>query len=209
MSFQVKVCGLTRPEDFQFCAQAGAWTGFIFHPASPRNISPDQAAAIETGSAVRVGVFVDQNSAEVKQIMETARLNLVQLHGGQSTDFCREIGPERIIKVFWPQRYGTQAELTADLDKYAGSAAFFLLDAGTGGGGHGRPLDLKFIRGLKSPRPWLLAGGLTAEHLRSLNPVDLPGLYGFDFNSGVEEAPGLKDHQLIRAALMAAAEIKQ
>lgn len=207
MSYQVKVCGLTRPEDFHFCARSGAWTGFIFHPASPRNISPDQAAAIETGTALRVGVFVDQSRAEIKSIMESARLDLAQLHGGQEVDFCREIGPERVIKVFWPQGYGSPSELAADLERFADSAAYFLLDAGTGGGGHGRPLNLDFIRGLRPPRPWLLAGGLNAEHICSLNPADLPGLCGFDFNSGLEQAPGIKDHNLIRAAFQAVTDL--
>jgi Phosphoribosylanthranilate isomerase len=209
MSYQVKVCGLTHPEDFHYCAEAGAWTGFIFHPASPRYISPEQAAAIETGSAIRVGVFVDQGPAEVQDIMAKARLNLAQLHGGQAPDFCRSIGPERVIKVFWPQRYASPADLAADLEKYADSAAYFLLDAGAGGGGHGQPLDLDFLKNLRSPRPWLLAGGLKAENIKNINPADWPGLYGFDFNSGLEQAPGIKDHNLIRAALQAVSDLDQ
>lgn len=209
MSFQVKICGLTRPEDFKLCAEAGAWTGFIFHPASPRRLSPSQAAAMATGTAVRVGVFVDQSPAEVQSVMATAGLGLAQLHGGQDQNFCRLIGPDRVIKVFWPQRYASPAELAADMDSFADSASFFLLDAGSGGGGHGRALDLDFLRGLKSPRPWLLAGGLTAESIRKINIGDLFNLYGFDFNSGVEQAPGLKDHNLVRSAFKAVKDLTQ
>lgn len=156
-----------------------------------------------------MGVFVDQNPTEIKNIMKSARLDLAQLHGGQNADFCRAIGPERVIKVFWPQRYNSPAELAADLEKFANSATYFLLDAGTGGGGHGQPLDLEFIRGLRSPRPWLLAGGLKAETIITLNPADLPGLCGFDFNSGVEQAPGNKDHHLVLAALQAVSDLSK
>jgi len=209
MSFQVKICGLTRPEDFKLCADSGAWTGFIFHPASPRYLSPPEAAAIETGPAARVGVFVDQSPAEVQNIMATARLNLAQLHGGQDQNFCRLIGPDRIIKVFWPQRYASPPELAADLGRFADSAAFFLLDAGSGGGGHGRALNLEFLRGMKFPRPWLLAGGLSAENILTINTGDLFNLYGFDFNSGVELAPGLKDHNRVRSAVKAVKDLTQ
>ncbi|MDR0881318.1 MAG: phosphoribosylanthranilate isomerase [Candidatus Adiutrix sp.] len=204
MSCQAKICGLTRPADAAFCAQAGAWAvGFIFHPASPRQVSPAEAAGCETGPARRVGVFIQQSPAEILEIMSQARLHLAQLHGGQDQKFCRAVGPERVIKVFWPQRFTTPGDLAEELNRYEGQARFFLLDAGASGGGHGRPLDFDFLRSLTPPRPWLLAGGLTPALAAQARALRLPGLWGFDFNSGLERSPGIKDHNLVSEALAA------
>jgi len=210
--YLLKVCGLTRAEDAGMCAELGVnWLGFIFHPASPRRVEPGQAAGFETGEARRVGVFVDQSPAEVKRIMTEARLDLAQLHGGQSREFCQAVGPERVIKVFWPERCTGPEELGREMADFAQTAAFFLLDAGTAGGGHGRPLTPYLLTGLIPPRPWLLAGGLSAASVRGFTAEPsadrLPaGLIGFDFNSRVESAPGLKDRLLVAAVIEAVRE---
>jgi len=203
----VKVCGLTRAEDALMCAELGVdWLGFIFHPASPRNVEPGPVAGFETGAARRVGVFVDQSPAEVNLIMAEARLDLAQLHGNQDREFCRAVGPERVIKVFWPQRCAGPGDLAREMAGFGEAAAFFLLEAGTAGGGHGRPLDPGSWPGLAPPRPWLLAGGLAAASVRALAAEPPAGLMGFDFNSRVETAPGLKDRRLVAAAVEAVRE---
>lgn len=193
----IKICGLTRAEDAAFCAAAGAdWLGFIFHPKSPRFVTPEKAASLETGPALRVGVFVDQSPDEVKRIMAQARLDLAQLHGGQNGQFVRRVGPERVILVRWPERYQNPEQMAADLE---GDAAYLLLDAGRDGGGHGRSLGLAALGNLD--RPWILAGGLTAEKAAAIDKQTLPNLIGFDLNSGLETSPGVKDHRLVRAAI--------
>ncbi|MDR2935155.1 MAG: phosphoribosylanthranilate isomerase [Candidatus Adiutrix sp.] len=203
----LKVCGLTRAEDALMCAELGVdWLGFIFHPASPRRVEPGPVAAFETGAARRVGVFVDQSPAEVNHIMAEARLDLAQLHGDQSREFCQAVGPERVIKVFWPQRCASPEELGRGMAGFSEAAAFFLLEAGTSGGGHGRPLDLGRWTGLAPPRPWLLAGGLEAASAGTVAARPPAGLLGFDFNSRVEIAPGLKDRRLVAAAVEAVRE---
>jgi phosphoribosylanthranilate isomerase len=158
-------------------------------------------AGFETLAARRVGVFVDQSPAEVRHIMDEARLDLAQLHGGQPREFCRIVGPERVIKVFWPQR--SPGDLGREMADFGEAAAFFLFDAGQAGGGHGRPLDLDLLAGLEPPKPWLLAGGLEAASVQSLAARPPTGLMGFDFNSRVETAPGLKDRRLVAAAVKA------
>jgi phosphoribosylanthranilate isomerase len=202
--YGLKVCGLTRVEDALMGAELGAdWLGFIFHPASPRAVEPRLVAGFETGMAKRVGVFVNQSPAEVRRIMTEARLDLAQLHGGQSREFCQVVGPERVIKVFWPQRYARIYNLNREMTGFGDAAAFFLLDAGTSGGGHGRPFAPGLLTGLAPPRPWILAGGLTAASVRTFASELPAGLAGFDFNSRVETAPGLKDRRLVAAAVEA------
>ena len=201
----IKICGLTRGQDAAFCAQAGAdWLGFIFHPQSPRRVSPGAVAGFVTGPAKRVGVFVNQSPDEVLAVMETARLDLAQLHGGQDRDFIRQIGPGRVILVLWPERFESPEALAAEVAGLDPDLRTVLLDAGGSGGGHGRSLNLENLAGLS--RPWILAGGLTAEKAAAIDYQNLANLIGLDFNSGVETGPGLKDHRLVRAAIAAVRE---
>lgn len=196
----VKVCGITRQEDADDClAQEVALLGFIFHPESPRNVTVEQAAAINTGQAMRVGVFVDQPAAEVRKIMRLADLHLAQLHGGQDQDYCHSIGRSRVMRVFWPERYASREEFEAEVEAYVECSRFFLFDAGVSGGGHGRGLKLDYLAGFKTKKAWFLAGGLGPDNIREAIRVCNP--CGVDLNSGVEQSPGIKDHEKIQTTL--------
>ncbi len=196
----IKVCGLTRQEDAKACMELGVdLTGFIFHPPSPRNVDPAHAAGIETGRAVRVGVFVRQDLEETASIMQKAGLDLAQLTGDQDPEFCKALGPERVMRVFWPERYPDRASLEKDLARFEGAARYVLLDAGTSGGGHGRSLNFSGLKGLNSPAPWFLAGGLGPDNLAKAMAGCNPN--GVDLNSGVESAPGIKDAKKLAQAM--------
>jgi phosphoribosylanthranilate isomerase len=193
---RIKVCGLTRQEDIDVCRELGAdLAGFIFHPKSPRSVDPERAASLETGKLLRVGVFVRQDPKEVLAIMEACRLDLAQLHGDQDEGFCARLGPDRVIRTFWPQRYQGVWDLQQGLDRYAPCCAWFLLDAGLSGGGHGARIQAPWLRkGLRFERPWILAGGLGPESLGAGLALAPDGV---DLNSGVESAPGVKDRQAL------------
>ncbi len=202
----VKVCGMTRSSDVEALQRLGVDAlGFIFVKKSPRRVTPEQAAALPHGPNKRVGLFLEHDVEETLRIMDRAKLDLAQLHGGQGPDFCRRIGPERVIKVFWPARYATRTALEADLTAYADAAALFLFDAGTSGGGHGVAQDFSRLAGLQSPRPWLLAGGLGPDNLAGALAETDPA--GVDLNSGVEISPGVKDVEAVKRALEAAGRL--
>lgn len=195
----VKICGLTRPEDVEFCDGAGAdLLGFIFHGESPRNVSAAWAAQQRPRRALKVGVFVRQAADEIRAIADAAGLDLLQLHGGQSAELCRALGPERVIKVLWPQRYDTLQSLEDDMARFAPVCRALLLDSGTAGGGHGVSLDPGSLRGLAAVHPWYLAGGLGPHNVETVKAC---GASGFDLNSGVERLPGVKDHRKVQQAM--------
>ena len=203
----VKICGMTTADNARDCARefhgAGAdMLGFIFHPSSPRNTGPELPASLDV-PVRKVGVFVKQSADEVNATLEAGGLDLAQLHGGQDEAFCRAVGPRRVIKVFWPERYKRTQDLQADMDRFTDCAHLFLLDAGSSGGGHGRAMDFSLLAGLQSPKPWLLAGGLGPDNLRAALIVcaDLPNFAGVDLNSGLESSPGCKDPELVRRAM--------
>ena len=199
----IKFCGLTRQEDVDHAASLGAaMCGFIFHPRSPRGVTVAQAAALDSGSMLRVGVFVNQGSDEIRRIMDEARLDYAQLHGHQSVECACAIGAERVIRVLWPDRYTHRALLYNDLQRNAEACAYYLLDAGLKGGGSGHKLDWSDLASLRPAHPWLLAGGLSAANVAMAVGMCAPA--GVDFNSGVEDAPGYKNREKMAAAFMAA-----
>ncbi len=195
---KIKICGLTSLEDLKVCQELGVdMTGFIFHPASPRCVSADQVGRWPRKNELRVGVFVDFSVEQVIKVMDTAGLDLVQLHGGQDVSFCRALGRKRVIKVFWPERYGLTQDFERELARYREACTYFLFDAGRDLGGHGRRIECAWLKKAEVPLPFLLAGGLCPDNLHLAQEF---GPWGVDLNSGVEISPGRKDREkIIRA----------
>lgn len=195
----VKICGMREAATLELAASLGVnLCGFIFHPKSPRHITPREAARLPSFGMARVGVFVSGNTEEILTVMREARLDFAQLHGSQPASAAASIGAGNVIRVLWPERMPTLQALTLEADKHADACAFYLLDAGASGGGSGAPLQWRNLPGLKLAHPWLLAGGLTPENIMEAVDTCAPG--GIDLNSGLESAPGIKDAaKIIRA----------
>lgn len=198
---RVKICGITRLKDAQAAVSAGAHAlGFVFHPPSPRFITPEQAAAI-IGTlppfTMAVGVFVNVPVQEVEIIADRCRLHAVQLHGDESPEQCAA-HKRPVIKAF---RFDPAQE-DLGLSQYAVSS--FLVDAGVAGswGGTGVPVDWDLLNHVletesKAVRQRLvLAGGLTPDNVR--DAVSLVKPCAVDVSTGVEVEPGIKDHQKIK-----------
>lgn len=206
----VKICGLRRQEDVDAAARGAHMCGFIFVPDSPRAVTVAEAAALESSHLLRVGVFVNATQDDMRDAVRLARLDAVQLHGTHSADCARYVrtlpathrnSPLMCIRTVWPANYPNMDALESALGHWASSADMFLLDAGTQGGGTGRTLPWEQLRHLRSPLPWLLAGGLTADNARAA--LDACSPHGLDFNSGLETITGRKDTRKIAAALRA------
>jgi len=198
----VKICGQTHAPVVDCASSFGArMIGFIFHPGSPRSISPARAATIPSVNVSRVGVFVKQSGQDILPIMKQARLDYAQLHGRQTPEDARIIGAERVIRVLWPEHCATPAELQQQIDQWAPHCGCYLLDAGTpsASGGLGRQLNTAQLKDLRFPHPWILAGGLNEENLPDILRQCHPD--GIDLNSGIETAPGLKSPHSILAAM--------
>ena len=153
----VKICGMRDQNALDAASACGAdMVGFIFAPGSPRFLSPDTAARLDTGRMARVGVFTGNDAETMLDIAAQAKLDFLQLHGSQSESLAAELsarfGAERLIRVFWPQRYTGTSEMERAMDEAAPHAGLFLLDAGTDGGGHGVRLDASALAGLDAGR---------------------------------------------------------
>jgi len=193
---EIKICGITRIDDALCAAACGAdAVGFIFHKSSPRCVAPERAKkiiAVLPPGITTVGVFVNREAEEVAQTVENCGLDLIQLHGDESPEYCRRFSPERVIKAVFPR---TPEDLRA-LDAYDVRA--FLVDAREADryGGTGKRADWGLAARLGKSHPLILAGGLCIENIGKALSAVAPG--AVDINSGCERAPGIKDHDRIR-----------
>ena len=198
---KIKICGITNREDAHAAVDAGADAlGFIFVPASRRYLSRDAAASIIASLppfVIPVGVFVNERR---KLIMETIRrtgIRCLQLHGEETPEETADY-PVPVIKGF---RVGPEF-MSGALSSHRTSA--YLLDAYVEGkyGGTGKRFDWNIAVAAKEYGRVILSGGLTPDNVGEAVRFVQP--YAVDVSSGVEAAPGIKDHaqveRLIRAA---------
>lgn len=185
----VKICGITRPGDAEAAIAAGAdLLGFIFRAGTPRALTPDQAGWIrKIRDAQTVGVFLDAPLSEVIEVRKELDLDWVQLHGDEPDSFLDALGQQVIRRV----------EVGNGVDwgrvEHLGRICLPLFDPGAGDGLTwaweslaDRPAELRFG----------LAGGLSPENVFDAVRVTQP--YLVDVSSGVESAPGVKDHERVR-----------
>ena len=197
MATAVKICGITRPEDALAAARAGAHAiGLVFYAKSPRHVTPARAAEIIRvlpPFVTTVGLFVDATAEGVRAALAEAPVGLLQFHGGETPEFCRQFKRPYVKAV--------RVKAGVDLLQYAQDyhdAKALLLDAYVEGlhGGSGAAFDWSLIpRGL--PLPVILSGGLTPENVADAVRRVRPS--AVDVSSGVESAKGIKDAQKIAA----------
>jgi phosphoribosylanthranilate isomerase len=196
---QIKICGITNIEDAQAAVSAGADAlGFVFHPASPRCVTPGQARGIIGAlppSVCSVGVFVNLPAVEVLHVAEMCGLDFIQLHGAESREYCRRFPRERLIKAL-SFRSENEFAVAADFPVRA-----FLVDAHdpVSFGGTGKTCDWNVARKAAERYPLILAGGLRAENISAALEAVRP--LAVDISSGVESSPGKKDHDKVRAVI--------
>lgn len=198
----IKICGITRAEDAFRAVEAGAdAVGFVFAPG-PRTLEPATAREIVRGLpplVLKVGVFVDGTPDRIARAVAESEVDRVQLHGSVDPALRDLVGP-RVLRAFRArdervvEAIRESGEKTFLLDAYAPDAA----------GGTGRTFDWSIARRARPLGRLVLAGGLTPENVaRAIREV---GPFGVDVSSGVEEAPGRKSPERIRAFVQAVRE---
>jgi len=188
---KIKICGLTNFDDAAAAIDMGAdMLGFNFFPSSPRYISFAAAADIVDrlpGFVDIAGVFVNAEREYISEGIERCQLNWVQLHGDESVEECRQLLSMN-VKTIKALRVRSAEDIAA-ADEYFTDAV--LLDAFEPGkyGGTGRSFDWNIIGHMK--KRVFLAGGINPDNIAEAVEI---GVYGIDVCSGVESAPGRKDH---------------
>lgn len=203
---QIKICGITKIEDAKICVDLGVdMIGLNFYRQSPRYIEPPfgrQIVEATPASVCPVGVFADASADEVREVAAIVDLACVQLHGNVSPETCRELAQEfRVIRAFQtddrfqPKNVASFPDCDALLD-----AAHPELRGGTG-----RTSDWPTARATRPfTRFLILSGGLNAKNVQQA--IEIVGPHAVDVCSGVESAPGVKNHEAIKKFIAAVRE---
>jgi len=200
---QVKICGLTQPEQARACADLGAdAVGLVFYPKSPRFVTREAARVVCASlpaSVAKVGVFVDEPMDVILEVVRDCGLTAVQLHGRESSQLVKEIADQfiNVIKALYVE--GLPAMDKAD--DYP--AAAFLIECRKGilPGGNAMAWDWKAARDFGASRPLILAGGLDPENVGKAIRDAVPD--AVDVSTGVEASPGIKDMKKVDAFIRA------
>jgi phosphoribosylanthranilate isomerase len=191
MTIQVKICGICDSDGAQFAIESGAdLLGFHFC-GSDRRVTPEAAKAIVDGLSLRptvVGVFIDQNPDEVRQIAEFVGLDLLQLHGSEPPGYDAGRPLMKVLKVKEGEIPGADAwPDPIMLDSWSADQR----------GGTGVTWDWDRARELIAARKVFIAGGLEPGNVGKVVSTYKP--YGVDVSSGVESSVRVKDADKVRA----------
>jgi phosphoribosylanthranilate isomerase len=198
----IKVCGITTVKQLQQLEGLNIdFAGFIFDQNSPRYVG-DKLAGAELQNAdfdiKKVGVFVNPSYSDVLDAIDNYGLDVVQLHGEETPEFCRDINEDlEVIKVFHINESVTSIDdLVAPYDD---ACDYYLFDTKTNDakGGTGKQFDWSVIAKSKIEKPFFLCGGIGVADLAKIKAFKHPDFYGVDINSKVEKAPGEKDMALV------------
>ena len=202
----VKICGINSDAPFDAAVEAGAdYIGFVFFPASPRYVTPAQAAALSARhkgtKPLKVGLFVNPGFGDIEAVLREIPLDILQIHGNPVLVAASR---ERFGRPVWRQLGVTTAADFPDPKEYADG---FIVEAkppadATRPGGNAVQADWPLLSTFHPAKPWLLAGGLRPDNVAEA--LRITGAPGVDVSSGVETAPGKKSPNLISQFIAAA-----
>ncbi|NDE90045.1 MAG: phosphoribosylanthranilate isomerase [Alphaproteobacteria bacterium] len=213
MSISVKICGVKTEEAVNAAVKSGVgFLGFNFCAASPRFVTPEQAAQLAPlvpPSIQKVALFVDPKDGELEDTLNVFNADMIQLHGMES--------PSRVAEI--KRLYGkpimkaialSQAEDLEETVAYENIVNWFLFDAlapkgSKLPGGNAVSFNWNIMKDYASPLPWMLAGGINASNIKQA--VEQSGAKVIDVSSGVEITRGQKDPALITQLLELAKKI--
>ena len=215
VAVSAKICGINDPIAMQTAVAAGAaFVGLVFYPPSPRYVAPEKAAALAAlapAGVTRVGLFVDADDAAYDAVLGAVPLDMVQLHGSEPPDRVAALKRRTGIAVMKVVSVAGEDDLRR-ADLYTEVADWLMFDAkppkdmaGALPGGNALSFEWKLLAGRQWRLPWMLAGGLNSGNVAEA--VRLSGASILDTSSGVEDSPGRKNPEKIRAFLKAIAAI--
>ena len=204
MAVDIKFCGLTRPEDAVMAASLGAaYVGVIF-AGGPREVTPERAKAVLADvprDVRRVGVFGSQSASEIRRVVEVAGLDVIQLHGNATETRISELRA-LASSAIWPV-VRVSGALPSEMAALIQASDGLLLDAFSPKALGGTGVSFVWadvaeqLQAIRGEKPIILEGGLRRENVAEAIAALSPDIV--DVSSGVESAPGIKDHDRMRA----------
>ncbi len=193
-TLHVKICGMTEKENILSVSEINpGFLGFIFYPASKRFIGDIEPENMQVPAGIKkVGVFVNSSKENIISKVEKYKLDLVQLHGDEKPEQCKELSEEglKVIKAFSiDEHFDFQI-----LDIYLNSVSYFLFDTkGKEYGGNGITFNWNILDKYNLNVPFFLSGGIDLQHIDKIKNLKHHRLFALDLNSRFEIEPGYKD----------------
>ena len=205
MAIQIKICGMKYSDNISEIALLQPdYLGFIFYEKSPRNFE-NTIPAIDK-SIKKVGVFVNASLEEIQEKVKQYELNLVQLHGDESPEFCQLLQQNKfkVIKAFNIDNNFNFNELK----NYFNYCDYYLFDTkGTNYGGNGITFDWSVLENYHLDKPYFLSGGIGTENIEEvksfLTSTSAKNCIAIDCNSKLEVSPGLKSTEKVKQLINA------
>lgn len=215
MTVNAKTCGLSTLDTLNAALDAKAeYVGFVFYPPSPRNVELEQVKQLSQAvdkRAKKVGVFVNPDDDFLTKAIKAADLDYVQLHGNEPIERVQYIQKRFNVKVIKAISIASVSDI-ARAHEYEKFADMLLFDAKPPvdlddalPGGNGLEFDWKLISGKEWKIPWMLSGGLDATNVKEA--IKISGAKIVDVSSGLEEEPGRKSIDKIKAFMEAVQDI--
>lgn len=200
MSLKIKICGMRHQENIEEISSLKPdMIGFIFFPPSKRYageiLDPSHLSCLPS-STKRTGVFVNETTDQILNIVSKYTLDFVQLHGNEPAEQCSLIRKKRlgVIKTFSISE-NFNFEKCSDYLPYTD---YFLFDTSTPAyGGSGKKFRWEVLRNYKLAHPFFLSGGISADDTEKILDLSVEGFYGIDLNSRFETEPGLKNYKML------------
>jgi phosphoribosylanthranilate isomerase len=207
MKIKIKVCGITNIDEALALSKAGVnYMGFIFYPASKRYVlhalTLDQIKSVQLPGVLKVGVFVNESINDVIATATAAGLDMVQLHGDETPNYCKEMANHYpVIKAF---RISETDDVAYKISEYLEDIDYLLFDtASSVYGGSGISFDWKKLANATGQKPYFLSGGIGPDDVSKITSFvesDAAGnCIAVDVNSKFETAPGQKNIQLLQS----------
>ena len=198
---KIKVCGMTDPGNTKEIAGTNPdFIGFIFYDGSKRYVGdkPPQTLFNNVSYPImKTGVFVDADPSRIHEIMKTYKLDLLQLHGNETPEYCRSLKENgyRIVRAF---------EVTGKfnfniLEQCMDVCDYFLFDTKTGAkGGSGLKFNWEILKEYHLEKPFFLSGGISPDDIPLIKEFHHNNLFALDINSCFEIEPGIKDFEKVK-----------
>ena len=198
MELKLKICGIHPDRTPASIAALGDYLGFIFAEKSKRFIQEEKRDDVVGYDGVqRIGVFVNEKSDKILEIVKRCKLDLVQLHGDETPSFCQIIKENVPVIKAIPVRTIQDIKLAHHFDRVVD---YVLFDTkGVLYGGNGIRFDWNHLNEYTGEVPFFLSGGIKLEHVDEILSLKHKQLFALDINSGFEKAPGEKNEDQIQA----------
>jgi phosphoribosylanthranilate isomerase len=201
---KLKVCGMTELNQLQTLEELRVdFAGLIFYEGSKRYVGDkveNQKSEIRNLKISKVGVFVNPAKEEIAKAVDDYGLSLVQLHGDESPEFCREV--QQFVPVIKAIRISEATDLEVQLDKFEIVCDYFLFDTDSKQyGGSGKKFNWEILQLAKINKPFFLSGGIGLQDTEEVKAFHHPMLFAIDVNSKFETSPGVKDLKQVESFL--------